>query len=1116
MKESPQKGVVPPSSKESEMMVLGCMLTSINSLNIAADGLSSYDFYYSEHQAIFDILKTAYKQDKPADVHLVCEELKRQEKLSSVGGVSYVTTLAQYAGTSAYIEEYVEVVRNKATLRRMIHVAQDIEKNALQNPQDVSLVLDEAQQKLFNIGQAVNQSGGVLIGEIISGVKSTSKIPYLKELEQKQESYKIRGPEDLGITGLPTHFVDLDKMINGMVSSNLMILAARPAMGKCVTGDTMILNPTTGALCRIKDLVNKKSGYIATLDKDWSIKTTQPSAYVADGIKPTFKVKTALGREIEATAVHPLLTLKGWKRLEDLKSGDRIAVPKSLPYFGTKEWPEHEVKALAYFIADGCLTDSNPSFTNINPKIVADFKTAIHAFGSVRIRADISNDRAPSYYVALKRTPLKDLKDRFSQALYLLSQTKRKKVYELTRRLGLNVTNVYAWAAAKALPSSTIAPSLEEEFHELPSLASAIRNNPVTAWLTNLGLYGKDAHQKTLPSAVFELTKEHLALLINRLFSCDGTAYVASCGGRPFPVIAYSSVSKELIYQIQHLLLRFGILAKVRSKKTKCPGKTFSSFELEIHGKSDLIRFCQDIGIYGKEKAVSHVIETALSTPAGWTKDSLPLEIWDLIRQKKGQRSWPSLFEAKGLKAPSNMHDEKCSIRRDTLAKIANVLDDQDLMNLAHSDVYWDRITSIEPTGEKEVFDLSVEGTHNFVAGDILVHNTSLAINIAENICFKSEIPVGIFSLEMTAEQLLHRIICSQAEVESEKIKTGSLNGSEFQRVFAAVNAMQKGVMVIDDQPGLKITDLRARARRMKESHGIQFLVIDYLQLLSGSGVSKSAENRQNEISEISRMLKTLARELNLPILCLSQLSRKVEERQGHRPMMSDLRESGCLTGDAQIRDAKTGKVYTIKELAERKEQTSISVYGVDKDLKVGSHKMVKAFYSGKKEVYELKTRTGRSIKASANHPFLKLEGWTRLDQLKKDVKIALPKQSQGKLAHDIHWDEIVSIEKIGVEDVYDATVENVHNFVANDIIVHNSIEQDSDIVMFLLRREYYDPYDKPGMAELIVAKNRHGGVGSVNLTFRKELAQFANYSAMLSSGKQDDNQEAFSAFSPH
>ena len=264
---------------------------------------------------------------------------------------------------------------------------------------------------------------------------------------------------------------------------------------------------------------------------------------------------------------------------------------------------------------------------------------------------------------------------------------------------------------------------------------------------------------------------------------------------------------------------------------------------------------------------------------------------------------------------------------------------------------------------------------------------------------------------------------------------------------------------------------------------------------ISGSGSSRTLESRQNEISEISRMLKTLARELNIPIICASQLSRKVEDRAGHRPMMSDLRESGCLTGDTQIQDATTGKMYTIKELADREEQTPIFVHAVNEQLKIGKHKMTKAFYSGKKTVYQLTTRSGRSIKASANHPFLKLEGWTHLDQLHAGDRIA---------ASDIYWDEITSICEKGIEDVYDATVDEVHNFVANDIIVHNSIEQDADIVVFLLRREYYDPNDKPGMAEVIVGKNRHGGVGSVNLTFTKELVQFRNYTPMHIEAPED------------
>lgn len=449
---------IAPHSKESEMMVLGCMLSSINSMNIAADSLDEGDFYFTEHQIVFSVLKGAYRQDKPADVHLVCEELKRIEKLDAVGGASYVTTLAQYAGTSAYIEEYVDIVKSKSMLRKMVQAAQIVEKNALEEPQDVHGALDDAQALFFKISQAANSGAGILVSDLLSGVKASSQTPFLKELQERQETFRSKGADEPKITGIPTHYIDLDKMIDGFNDSNLMILAGRPAMGK-----------------------------------------------------------------------------------------------------------------------------------------------------------------------------------------------------------------------------------------------------------------------------------------------------------------------------------------------------------------------------------------------------------------------------------------------------------------------------------------------------------TALALNIAENICFKNKMPVGIFSLEMTAEQLMHRMICSQAEVDSEKIRTGSLSGVEFQRIVAAVGEMQKQTMVIDDQPGLKITDLRARARRMRESYGIRFLAIDYLQLIAGSGSARTMESRQNEISEISRMLKTLARELNIPILCMSQLSRKVEDRAGHRPMMSDLRESG-------------------------------------------------------------------------------------------------------------------------------------------------SIEQDSDVVMLMLRRDYYDPNDKPGMAELIVAKNRHGGVGNVNLSFIKEIGQFRNY----------------------
>lgn len=470
---------VAPNSKESEMLVLGCMLSNVNSLNIGSETLQESDFYYAEHKIIYRVLKSFYLQDKPADIHLIAQELKKKEQLDEVGGISYLTLLVQYAGTSAFIEEYVELIKEKSILRQMINASQKIENKSLNETEDVYQILDDAQAQFFQISQATNQKKELLIKDLLSGERSEIKIPYLTQLQNRQESFKEKGSQDSKIVGIPTHLTDLDKMIDGLNPSNLMILAARPAMGK-----------------------------------------------------------------------------------------------------------------------------------------------------------------------------------------------------------------------------------------------------------------------------------------------------------------------------------------------------------------------------------------------------------------------------------------------------------------------------------------------------------TALALNIAENVCFKNDMPVLIFSLEMSADQLLHRIICSQSEVESEKIKTGSLKGTEYQRVVSCVSSMQKKTMIIDDQPGLKVTDLRARARRLKEIYNIGFIVIDYLQLISGSGNARSQESRQIEISEISRMLKNLARELSVPILCLSQLSRKVEERPGHRPMMSDLRESG-------------------------------------------------------------------------------------------------------------------------------------------------SIEQDSDLVMFLLRREYYDPFDKPGQAELIVAKNRHGNVGTVALTFRKEFAQFGNYTpSSPNESDKESNEDAFSNFS--
>ena len=142
---------VAPNSKESEMMVLGCMLTSFNSLQEASEALNDSDFYFTEHKIIFQALKQSQRNGRPADVHLICEDLKAQDKLKAVGGVSYIVTLAQYAGTSAYLEEYVELVRNKAILRDVLYVSQEAEKAALEDPENANHIIEELSVKVKSL-----------------------------------------------------------------------------------------------------------------------------------------------------------------------------------------------------------------------------------------------------------------------------------------------------------------------------------------------------------------------------------------------------------------------------------------------------------------------------------------------------------------------------------------------------------------------------------------------------------------------------------------------------------------------------------------------------------------------------------------------------------------------------------------------------------------------------------------------------------------------------------------------------------------------------------------------------------------------------------------------------
>ncbi len=212
------------------------------------------------------------------------------------------------------------------------------------------------------------------------------------------------------------------------------------------------------------------------------------------------------------------------------------------------------------------------------------------------------------------------------------------------------------------------------------------------------------------------------------------------------------------------------------------------------------------------------------------------------------------------------------------------------------------RITGV-PTGFSDL-DFLTAGLHKsdlvIVAARPAMGKSAFALNIATNAALKSNIPVAIFSLEMSKEQMTNRILCSEAMVDSNKVRTGKIEDDDWQKLALASGELSQAQIFIDDTPGISVMEIRAKCRKMKLEKDIGLVVIDYIQLVQGSN-KKNINSREQEISEISRSLKILAKEINVPVVALSQLSRSVEQRPDHRPMLSDLRESGAIEQDADI-----------------------------------------------------------------------------------------------------------------------------------------------------------------------------------------------------------------------
>ena len=308
------------------------------------------------------------------------------------------------------------------------------------------------------------------------------------------------------------------------------------------------------------------------------------------------------------------------------------------------------------------------------------------------------------------------------------------------------------------------------------------------------------------------------------------------------------------------------------------------------------------------------------------------------------------------------------------------------------------------PTGFIELDELT-NGLHAgqmiVIAARPAVGKSTLGIDIARAAAIKHNLATAVFSLEMSRTEITMRILSAEATIQLQDLRKGLKSQDQWNKLARIMGKISDSPLFIDDSPNMSLMEIRAKCRRLKQQHNLKMVIIDYLQLMSSG---KKVESRQQEVAEFSRALKLLAKELEVPVIAISQLNRGPEQRTDKRPQMSDLRESGCLPGDTRILRADTGAETTIGELCASGER-DITVWALDDGLRYTKRTMTHAFSTGMAPVLRLTLASGKTVRATENHPFLTYTGWEPLASLRTGDRVAVPRHVPSPL-EVTGWDD--------------------------------------------------------------------------------------------------------------
>jgi len=556
--------------------------------------------------------------------------------------------------------------------------------------------------------EQVMQIAQKLAGYTLGGADLLRRAMGKKKPEEmaKQKSVFVEGAKNNGVA------VEEAERIFGLLE-----YFAGYGFNKCVIGETRIVDASTGEDTTVGDLFARPRSFtVHALGDDGKLRPRRVERVLRNGRKPVFELRTAQGKRIVATANHPFRTLNGWTNLGDLRVGDRIAAPRCLTVPSRATWPQHQVIALAGLLSEG---------NTCHP-------TCLYFFGNDRVLVDDFAHAAASFEQSVAR-------------VYARASGK----FEVCVSTGIDrrfAKGQVPWNARAAGAPALVQP-------RPPSRCGMFE------WARSLGILGRKATQKRVPAQVFSLSDENVELFLGRLWAGDG--FIANATNAvPF----YATSSEGLARDVQLLLLRLGIQSGVHTKAFRYRGRSVPGYTVHVVGDGAVEAFLERIAPHccGREKQVALLRAHVSRTARGKTsKDTIPVEVRDLVDAARRRRGldWKELERRSDIstrdfvgRGPKN----KAGFRRSTIAALAEILDDETLRRVAASDVFWDRVVSIEPLGVEDTFDLTVADDHNFVADGLIVHNShsaAYALITYQTAWLKAHYPVELLCAILTSDK---------------------------------------------------------------------------------------------------------------------------------------------------------------------------------------------------------------------------------------------------------------------------------------------------------------------------------------------------------------------------